>query len=343
MFDFLNVWLGWLMKFIYNLVSNYGVAIILFTVLTKILIFPLTLKQQKSSAQMQKIKPIIDEINKKYANDRQKLSEETMKVYQEYGISPTGGCLPLLIQLPIIFALYSVIQRPYTYIQGVSKETISAIKEALTAAGETIAKSISEIGLFDQAFSSEATIPALDGISKLNFNFLGLDLAKSPSQAGLISPMIIIPIVAAALTFLQSKLMYVGLSKEETELRKGKKADSNGRPPRPGEKKKENGALSGMTYFMPILTLLFTYNFAAGIGLYWIAGSVIQIVLTYVSNKFIIPRMKTKVKITSASVEAMRNKMKESNNNRPTARTGGTSHDNIEEIRKKLREKRKNS
>lgn len=343
-FDFLYIGLGWLMKQIYFLVKNYGTAIVLFTVLTKVLIFPLTLKQQKSSAQMQKVKPLIDEINKKYANDRQKLSEETMKVYQEHGISPTGGCLPLLIQLPIIFALYNVIQRPYTYIQGISKETLTTVQQLVKEAtsADKVIDLRNEIELVGAAIKNKIDL-AKFGISEINFNFLGLDLAAAPSSKGFFHPLIIIPIVAAVLTFLQSKLMYVGLSKEENELRKsGKKA--NARPPRPGEKKNDGNAMTGMTYLMPVMTLLFTYNFAAGIGLYWIAGSVIQIILTYVSNKFIIPKMKTKVKVSASNVEAMRNKMRETsgNNNRPAVRKGGSS-DDIEEIRKKLREKRKNS
>lgn len=334
MFDFLYSALGWLMEQIYNLVNDYGLAIILFTVLTKILLFPLTLKQQKSSAMMQQIKPKLDEIQQKYANNREKLSEETMKLYQEYGISPTGGCLPLIIQLPIIYALYQIIEKPYTYILGWSAEKFKSYGIVLDKAN-----SRREIQLVKEAIEKGTDIA-----EKINFEFLGLahlDLSQTPD---LKHPSILwaIPIVAATLTFLQSKFMYIGLSKEETDMRKGKKSAQNSRPPRPGEKKDDMSAMTGsMTYMMPVMTLVFTFSLPAGIGLYWISGSLIQIILTYVSNRFIIPKMKTKTKVT-ADNDTVRTKMRQNTHKQQTVKKGGNS-DDIEEIRKKLREKRKNS
>lgn len=338
MFDFLYQGLGWLMKQIYELVNDYGIAIILFTVLTKVLLFPLTLKQQKSSAVMQQLKPKLDEIQQKYANNREKLSEETMKLYQEYGVSPTGGCLPLLVQLPIIFALYQIIEKPYTYILGWSAETFAKYQIVLDKAN-----SRREIQLVKEAMEKGAEIA-----EKINFEFLGLaqlDLSQTPNFR---QPSVLwaIPIVAAVLTFLQSKFMYIGLSKEDADKRKGKNA--GGRPPRPGEKKKDDmsSMTNSMTYMMPIMTLVFTFSLPAGIGLYWIAGSVVQIALTYISNKFIIPKMKTKKRVNPADSEAVRNRMKQhtqkQTQKQQTVKKGGSS-DDIEEIRKKLREKRKNS
>ena len=307
-FDALYSALGWLMQQIYYLTENYGVAIILFTVLTKILLFPLNLKQQKSSAQMQKVKPLLDEAQKKYANNREKLSEETMKIYQEYGISPTGGCLPLIIQLPIIYALYRIIEQPYTYILHWGKEKFESFGIVIEKATQR-----QEIKLVAEKIKEGV----VDASEALNFNFLGLDLSATPEfgKPGLLWA---IPICAALLTFLQTKFMYAGLSKDELELKKkASKEKEGGRPPRPGEKKQDANQMGSMTYFMPLMTLFFTFALPAGIGLYWIAGSVVQIALTYLSNKYIIPKMKAEVK--------------------------GGKKDDIEEIRKKLRENRKNS
>ncbi len=307
MFDFLYQALGWLMRQIYNLVNNYGVAIIIFTILTKILLFPLNLKQQKSSAQMQKVKPLIDEIQKKYANNREKMSEETMKVYQEYGISPTGGCLPLLVQLPIIYALYRIIEQPYTYILHWTKEIFAKYGIVMEKATQR-----QEIQLVKKAIEEGKDIT-----ERINFNFLGIDISQTPNFREF-SLLWFIPIVAALVTFLQSKCMYIGLSKEEVTLRKKGNKNPDARPPRPGEKKNDAEQMTNsMTYFMPIMTLVFTFSLPAGIGLYWIAGSVIQIILTFISNKYIIPKMKVKKK-------------------------GGKTND-VEEVRKMLREKRKNS
>ena len=102
--------LGWILQFFYRLVGNYGVAIILFTIFIKLLLLPLDLKQKKSMAKTQKLQPLLNAVQQKYANDKEKLSQETMKLYQKYGINPMSGCLPMLIQLPIIFSLFYVIK-----------------------------------------------------------------------------------------------------------------------------------------------------------------------------------------------------------------------------------------
>ena len=118
---------GLLLNFIYSFVSNYGLSIILFTILTKVILFPLSLKQQKSMVKMQQVQPKLKEIQEKYKSDQQRQSEETMKLYKEHGVNPMGGCLPLLIQLPILFALYLVMYQPLTYMLGKTAEEIAAL------------------------------------------------------------------------------------------------------------------------------------------------------------------------------------------------------------------------
>ncbi|WP_067140534.1 YidC/Oxa1 family membrane protein insertase [Oceanivirga salmonicida] len=95
-----------LLSFLAEILGNYGLAIIATTIIIKLILYPLTVKQEKSMAKMKKYQPEIDAINKKYKSDRAKLSEETTKLYREKGINPLGGCLPLLIQLPIFIMLY---------------------------------------------------------------------------------------------------------------------------------------------------------------------------------------------------------------------------------------------
>lgn len=116
--------LGWVLKFMYVLVNNYGIAIILFTIIIKAVLLPLTVKQQKSMLKTQKLQPLLMDLQKKYANDKEKLNQETMKLYQKYQINPMSGCLPMLIQLPILFALYWVVKQPMIYIMGIASEDI---------------------------------------------------------------------------------------------------------------------------------------------------------------------------------------------------------------------------
>lgn len=108
--------LGLLLSFLYGIVSNYGITIILFTVIVKLLMLPLTFHQMKQTKQMGEIQPKIKELQEKYKNDKEKLNIKTMELYKEYKINPLGGCLPLLIQMPIIFGLFAVLREPIKYI-----------------------------------------------------------------------------------------------------------------------------------------------------------------------------------------------------------------------------------
>lgn len=110
--------LGQALAFFYDLIPNYGVAIILLTVAVKIVTLPLTIKSTKSMQAMQKMQPEIKRIQAKYKGDRQKVQEETMKLYSEHGVNPAGGCLPLLLQMPVFFALFQVFQRCGVALRG---------------------------------------------------------------------------------------------------------------------------------------------------------------------------------------------------------------------------------
>src|SRR5918999_3826109 len=111
----------------YALVPVYGLAIILLTIAVRILLLPLSIKQTRSQREMQRIMPEIKALQKKHKGDRQKINEETMKLYKEHGVNPLGGCLPLLMQFPVLIALYYVITRPREYmswVQGSELETV---------------------------------------------------------------------------------------------------------------------------------------------------------------------------------------------------------------------------
>jgi YidC/Oxa1 family membrane protein insertase len=101
----------WLMNYLYSIIPNYGVAIIILTILSKILLWPLGTKSYKSMSQMKKLQPLIQEIRDKYKNDRKKMNEEVMRLHRTYSINPLGGCLPMLVQIPVFFALYRMLDQ----------------------------------------------------------------------------------------------------------------------------------------------------------------------------------------------------------------------------------------
>jgi YidC/Oxa1 family membrane protein insertase len=156
---------------------------------------------------MQQIQPKLAEVQAKYANDQQKLGEETMKLYKEYGVNPMGGCLPLLIQLPILFGLYRVIYSPLEYMLHYSKEQIT----------ELTAKYTEQFGEITGAAANQAQILIAKANDLINFDFLGLDISATPSIS---NPSIIwiIPVLAAATTYLTSKVttMMSGNNKNKT-------------------------------------------------------------------------------------------------------------------------------
>ncbi len=118
--------LGMLLKLIYDLINNYGLSIILFTIVVKLCLVPLTLKQMKSMKDLQVIQPKLKVLQEKYKDDKEKLNIKTMELYKEHSVSPFGGCLPLLIQLPILFGLFAVLRNPGLYVFG-SEEIYASI------------------------------------------------------------------------------------------------------------------------------------------------------------------------------------------------------------------------
>lgn len=108
--------LGFLLKFIFEIVGHYGIAIIVFTVVVKLLLYPLTAAQNKSMAAIQEIQPMIDDIKKKYPTNQEKQNQLIMELYQKYKINPLMGCLPLLIQFPILIGLFNVLREPVRYV-----------------------------------------------------------------------------------------------------------------------------------------------------------------------------------------------------------------------------------
>lgn len=273
--------LGWAMWLCYKIINNYGLAIILFTLFVKVILFPLGIKQQKSMQKMAIFQPKINAIQKKYANNKAKQQEELMKLYQEEGYNPMGGCLPLLIQMPILFGLINVVYNPLTHLLRLPKETINAAKELVGAA---INKSSPEISIISavhenpQAFSKLGS-DVVEKIQSIDLNFLGINLGAQPSLA--FNILLIIPILSGATAFLMSMVSMKMASSPQAQ--------------------QATGATKGMMYFMPLLSLFFAFGFPAGVGLYWIASNVFSIAQTYLLNKMLDPK---KAAEEAARVEA---------------------------------------
>jgi len=269
---------GKLLNFFYGFFgNNYGWALIGFTFVINIIILPLSIKQQKSTLEMQKIQPELSKLQTKYKNDKEKLNEETMKLYKESGYNPMSGCLPLLIQLPIILILYQVIIKPLSYMQGLTASQIAELTKLVgskvTATSEvTLAANAAKLG-------AEKLSTLSFNFTEINFNFFGLDLGATPSFK-VFGILWLIPILAGVTTYLLSWYTTYQSQSRMTEEEK--------------KKNKENSSanqMQTMNKIMPLITVYFAFSFAAGIGFYWIINNVFRFIQQYFTNMLINKKM----------------------------------------------------
>lgn len=294
MLDYICRPLGVFLKFIYDTIAfeNYGFAIIVFTIIVRLAILPLTLKQYKSTAKMQAIQPQINEIQKRYKDDKEKLNEELMKVYQENNVNPAGGCLPMLIQMPIILSLYWVIAQPLKFMLGKSQEAITKIVEvAATGMGRTIQQmgTQQEMVAMNYFHDNQQALSQVEGLLEkselINFNnFLGLHLGEVPTykpdilfgpDAKIYIPLFILVLLATATTFLSTKLT-MPKNKPDNEQKNPAGCSNN-----------------SMLLMGPAMTLLFGFRLPAGVILYWMAGYVVGIFQQLYINKTIYNKKET--------------------------------------------------
>ena len=188
--NFIGGLFGYILDFFYNLIPNYGVALILFTLFTKLILYPMSIQQQKSMALQSRMGEKQREIQAKYGADKNKYNEELMKLYEKEGFSPTSGCLPMLIQFPVLLGLFYAVSRPLTNVLHFAADKVSQIEKLLPTlvenAGNAAYRQITIISEFDKIQGSLTGILTGDEIERISsfskgFNFLGLDLLGTPS------------------------------------------------------------------------------------------------------------------------------------------------------------------
>lgn len=267
---------GLLLMWIYNLVHNYGFAIIIFATIAKLILLPFSYKSKKSMAQMTKVQAKVAKLQKQYANNRVKLNEEMTKLYEREGISPMSGCLPSFLPLPIMFGLYYAVQKPLTYMMGFLENgpDIPLLANAVGVVLESenpytvqivIAERLSEF--FDAAGNLSPEIANLSSnianyLVHIDFNFFGLNLAQQPSFTHP-SVLWVIPILSGLTAFLSSFL---------TQKMQGTQIQ---------------GSMKTMLYLMPLMSVYFGFILPASVGIYWITNNVLMVAQEFLLGKFI--------------------------------------------------------
>ena len=272
---------AWLLRAFYTLTGSYGLALVLFTLVVKVVLLPFQLKSKKSMVKMGRFQPKIKEIQKKYANNQQKMNEEMQLLYAQEGINPMSGCLWSFLPLPILIALYSIIRQPLTRFMLLKTETADAIRTLAVSLGYIAeeggrASFYEEINLVKFMSENFAQFQGkFEGIFPMNYNFIGLDLTVMPGNVWKefftggwpIIGVVLIPIVSAVLSFFQSKVAMATNNSAEGD-------DAAARTSK------------GMMYTMPLLSLWIGFTMPAALGVYWIANSIFQTIQDYFLNKY---------------------------------------------------------
>ncbi len=269
--------LGKFLYWIYNSIAfeNYGLAIIIFTIIVRAAMFPLTLKQYKSTAEMQKVQPLMQELQRKYANDKQKLNEEMMKLYQEHKINPAGGCLPLVIQMPILLTLWQVITKPLQFMLGFSQDQLTKLATEANVLKHPYAQ-IDTITYFikngkgGQVGNLNMFFPNHNGLNLGNIPTYHIDqLTAEPMKIWLL----LLVLLAVGTTFLTARMSMPKTTDKAT-----------------------NPMGNTMLYISPLMTLFFSFQFPAGLALYWIAGNIFAIGQQYYVNKYVLKKKEVESK-----------------------------------------------
>lgn len=263
--------LAMILKLCYYLTNNYGLAIILFALIAKLLMVPVSVKNELGRRKMAKIQPKLQALQQKYKNNTrdQRYLDEVQAVYREEGYSQMAGCLPMLIQFPLIMGLWNAIKNPLTYVCGLVEKTLYPIFQRLTELGvENLGtwdlvsnkKIINEIAIaqgIDQ-YHDQLLDLLPEGFKNIDLNFFGLNLGDKPVFGW--DWTVLIPIVSALTSFL------VGFISQKITQNKQVKND-------PTQK-----SMNFLLYTMPLISLWMGFSFQIGIGVYWISSNIFSLI-----------------------------------------------------------------
>lgn len=282
---------GYLLNFLYNLFNNYGIAIIVFTILLRIILIPITVSQQKSMKKNAKVQEKMKEIQKKYKNNPEKLNQETIELYKREKVSPFSGCLSSIIQIILIISVFWLVSKPLTYMKKVDSNKVNEyIEQVKTEEGKASAYPEIQIIQTKSAEDSEVAI---------NMDFLGLDLSKVPNQNLKDIKVYIIPVLYVITSFVSIKMT----NNMQDKAKEKKKAEQQQKATENNEISEEKALISeeeakseeameamqnmtkSMNYMIPIMSITIAFIAPLGLALYWLVSNIAMIIERIIINK----------------------------------------------------------
>lgn len=287
---------GYLLNILYNVFNNYGIAIILFSIILRIILVPITISQQKSMKKTSKIQKETQELQKKYKNNQEKLNQEIMELYKREKMNPFSGCLSAIIQIVIILSVFWLVSQPLTHMKHVQESEIykeytkkveessnkSSYKEiAIINAAETDYQEITNNLQKDEIEDKEQLENKRNELEnlRLNMSFLGLDLSKVPTQSLNDYKVYIIPVLYVISSFISIKMTTnMQNNRDKNKDESGKGEDSN-------ELEAMQNMNKSMTYMMPIMSVSIALIAPLGLALYWLVSNVLMIIERVIIQK----------------------------------------------------------
>ena len=290
LFDLINIPFSWVIRFFYDLTNNYMVALLFFAIVVKIVLFPLGIKSQKNMVKQASLRPKEMAIRAKYAGrtdqaTQQKMQNEIMTLYQNENYNPAGGCLPMILQLLVVWAIYQIVYGPLTYLCSMSAEAVAVLKEGLKLVMETEAYTGNQIQMLHDitVHGIETVLNALPGVEGYtaeigasiedilinnwpNMTVFGgaLDLSATPTVA--FNILLLIPILNLVTTWASTKITrkFTYQSPDQQQA---------------------NASMKMMEITMPLMIFWMAFNLPAALGVYWIFQNILGVLQSFILSK----------------------------------------------------------
>lgn len=296
MFEFFANLFGYLLQFLYGLVNNYGIAIILFTVIIKLILLPLSIKQQKTVKKSSELQEKMKVIQFKYKNDPEKMNQAMMDLYKTENMSPFSGCLTAIIQLLLLLSIFYLVRSPLTFMEKIPQDNINNYITQLQENGKAVSQVYPEIDIIREYEWLKENNPDDQNIEKINIqmNFLGLDLSKIPQQNMTDYTVYIIPVLYILSSFISIRMttaMQEKKNKQQNEEKEVKIDGTTGKELVPQEENNEMDAVMQtnkmMSWMMPIMSISIAFIAPLGLALYWLISNILMIAERLILNKVI--------------------------------------------------------
>lgn len=264
---------SWLLNIFYDFTSNYGLAIILFALVVKVVLFPMTLKGKKGMIQMTMLSGKLDQLKKQYGKDQARYNQEMQKLYEREKVNPMSGCLWSFLPLLILIPLYAIIREPLNHMMGLSAEQITAVSEAFKNLGMEFKSTGYE--QMEMAANIDKVMGSVEGLKTLNFSFLGIDLAAMPTWkfwtnitdwSRTVGPFLLV-IVSTLLSVVMGKV-----TSKTNKINQGSQAKDPNKT---------------MMLIMPLMSLWIGFMMPAAMCIYWIANSVFSMVQDIIASRML--------------------------------------------------------